>query len=78
MRRSIFGRNHTAPAPGFERSETEPVPFAARLAFERPPRTRRRSKRRSFSSLNAGLYSTGRILRSMSMNGSAPTIAARM
>ncbi|MEU7765495.1 amino acid permease [Nocardia sp. NPDC049190] len=32
----------------------------------------------AFSSLNAGLYSTGRILRSMSMNGSAPTIAARM
>ncbi|MBF6195545.1 amino acid permease [Nocardia implantans] len=26
----------------------------------------------AFSSLNAGLYSTGRILRSMSMNGSAP------
>ncbi|MGV9411207.1 amino acid permease [Nocardia sp. NPDC003693] len=32
----------------------------------------------AFSSLNAGLYSTGRILRSMSMNGSAPTAAARM
>ncbi|MEU4314118.1 amino acid permease [Nocardia sp. NPDC024068] len=32
----------------------------------------------AFSSLNAGLYSTGRILRSMSMNGSAPTIAGRM
>lgn len=32
----------------------------------------------AFSSLNAGLYSTGRILRSMSMNGSAPAIAARM
>jgi L-asparagine permease len=32
----------------------------------------------AFSSLNAGLYSTGRILRSMSMNGSAPSIAARM
>ncbi|MEU4342713.1 amino acid permease [Nocardia sp. NPDC023852] len=32
----------------------------------------------AFSSLNAGLYSTGRILRSMSMNGSAPTIASRM
>ncbi|WP_067694234.1 amino acid permease [Nocardia jejuensis] len=32
----------------------------------------------AFSSLNAGLYSTGRILRSMSMNGSAPTVAARM
>ncbi len=32
----------------------------------------------AFSSLNAGLYSTGRILRSMSMNGSAPSLAARM
>jgi L-asparagine permease len=32
----------------------------------------------AFSSLNAGLYSTGRILRSMSMNGSAPSIASRM
>ncbi|WP_330179428.1 amino acid permease [Nocardia sp. NBC_01503] len=32
----------------------------------------------AFSSLNAGLYSTGRILRSMSMNGSAPAVAARM
>lgn len=32
----------------------------------------------AFSSLNAGLYSTGRVLRSMSMNGSAPTVAARM
>ncbi|GAB2452777.1 amino acid permease [Nocardia tengchongensis] len=32
----------------------------------------------AFSSLNAGLYSTGRILRSMSMNGSAPALAARM
>ncbi|MEU0502358.1 amino acid permease [Nocardia sp. NPDC005998] len=32
----------------------------------------------AFSSLNAGLYSTGRILRSMSMNGSAPAAAARM
>lgn len=32
----------------------------------------------AFSSLNAGLYSTGRILRSMSMNGSAPTVAGRM
>ncbi|UGT63329.1 amino acid permease [Nocardia asteroides] len=32
----------------------------------------------AFSSLNAGLYSTGRILRSMSMSGSAPGIAARM
>ncbi|MFI5777151.1 amino acid permease [Nocardia sp. NPDC051570] len=32
----------------------------------------------AFSSLNAGLYSTGRILRSMSMNGSAPILASRM
>ncbi|MBF6175628.1 amino acid permease [Nocardia blacklockiae] len=32
----------------------------------------------AFSSLNAGLYSTGRILRSMSMNGSAPGLASRM
>jgi L-asparagine permease len=32
----------------------------------------------AFSSLNAGLYSTGRILRSMSMNGSAPKVASRM
>ncbi|MEU1986285.1 amino acid permease [Nocardia sp. NPDC019395] len=32
----------------------------------------------AFSSLNAGLYSTGRILRSMSMNGSAPKVAGRM
>lgn len=32
----------------------------------------------AFSSLNAGLYSTGRILRSMSVSGSAPDIAARM
>ncbi|MBF6327545.1 amino acid permease [Nocardia transvalensis] len=32
----------------------------------------------AFSSLNAGLYSTGRILRSMAMNGSAPAIAGRM
>ncbi|MCM6776072.1 amino acid permease [Nocardia sp. CDC159] len=32
----------------------------------------------AFSSLNAGLYSTGRILRSMSMNGSAPAVASRM
>ncbi|MFJ4654246.1 amino acid permease [Nocardia sp. NPDC088792] len=30
------------------------------------------------SSLNAGLYSTGRILRSMAMNGSAPVFTARM
>ncbi|MDT5213421.1 MAG: L-asparagine permease, partial [Mycobacterium sp.] len=32
----------------------------------------------ALSSLNAGLYSTGRILRSMSMNGSAPKFTARM
>jgi L-asparagine permease len=32
----------------------------------------------AFSSLNAGLYSTGRILRSMAMNGSAPKFTARM
>ena len=32
----------------------------------------------AFSSLNAGLYSTGRILRSMAMNGSAPNFTARM
>ncbi|MBU3064274.1 amino acid permease [Nocardia sp. NEAU-G5] len=32
----------------------------------------------AFSSLNAGLYSTGRILRSMSINGSAPVTASRM
>ena len=32
----------------------------------------------SMSSLNAGLYSTGRILRSMSMAGSAPRFAGRM
>ncbi|MFE9575229.1 amino acid permease [Nocardia sp. NPDC006044] len=32
----------------------------------------------AFSSLNAGLYSTGRILRSMSVNGSAPRITSRM
>ncbi|WP_331723051.1 amino acid permease [Nocardia sp. NBC_00511] len=32
----------------------------------------------AFSSLNAGLYSTGRILRSMSMSGSAPSVASRM
>jgi L-asparagine permease len=32
----------------------------------------------ALSSLNAGLYSTGRILRSMSMNGSAPTFTNRM
>jgi L-asparagine permease len=32
----------------------------------------------SLSSLNAGLYSTGRILRSMALNGSAPGFTARM
>jgi L-asparagine permease len=32
----------------------------------------------ALSSLNAGLYSTGRILRSMSVNGSAPQFASRM
>jgi len=32
----------------------------------------------AMSSLNAGLYSTGRILRSMSMSGSAPRFAARL
>lgn len=32
----------------------------------------------AFSSLNAGLYSTGRILRSMSMSGSAPSFASKM
>jgi L-asparagine permease len=32
----------------------------------------------AMSSLNAGLYSTGRILRSMSMSGSAPKFAARL
>ncbi|MFJ1454903.1 amino acid permease [Nocardia sp. N2S4-5] len=32
----------------------------------------------AFSSLNAGLYSTGRILRSMSMSGSAPARAAAL
>ncbi len=32
----------------------------------------------AFSSLNAGLYSTGRILRSMSVNGSGPKFTARM
>jgi L-asparagine transporter-like permease len=32
----------------------------------------------ALSSLNAGLYSTGRILRSMAMNGSAPQFTARM
>jgi L-asparagine permease len=32
----------------------------------------------AMSSLNAGLYSTGRILRSMAMNGSAPRFTGRM
>lgn len=32
----------------------------------------------AFSSLNAGLYSTGRVLRSMAVNGSAPKFTARM
>ncbi|WP_432514173.1 amino acid permease [Kineococcus sp. SYSU DK001] len=32
----------------------------------------------ALSSLNAGLYSTGRIVRSMSMNGSAPRFAAKL
>jgi L-asparagine permease len=32
----------------------------------------------AISSLNAGLYSTGRILRSMALNGSAPKFTARM
>ena len=32
----------------------------------------------AFSSLNAGLYSTGRILRSMAMSGSAPKFTSRM
>ncbi|GGU37720.1 amino acid permease [Nocardioides albus] len=32
----------------------------------------------ALSSLNAGLYSTGRILRSMAMSGSAPTFTGRM
>ncbi|HEX7322821.1 MAG TPA: amino acid permease [Mycobacterium sp.] len=32
----------------------------------------------AFSSLNAGLYSTGRILRSMAVNGSGPAFTARM
>lgn len=32
----------------------------------------------AFSSLNAGLYSTGRILRSLAMNGSGPRFTARM
>lgn len=32
----------------------------------------------ALSSLNAGLYSTGRVLRSMAMNGSAPQFTAKM
>ena len=32
----------------------------------------------AFSSLNAGLYSTGRILRSMAVNGSGPAFTAKM
>ena len=32
----------------------------------------------ALSSLNAGLYSTGRIMRSMSVSGSAPKFAGRM
>ena len=32
----------------------------------------------AFSSLNAGLYSTGRILRSMAMSGSAPKFTSQM
>lgn len=32
----------------------------------------------ALSSLNAGLYSTGRVLRSMAMNGSAPAFTGRM
>ena len=32
----------------------------------------------ALSSLNAGLYSTGRILRSMAVNGSAPAFTAKM
>lgn len=32
----------------------------------------------AMSSLNAGLYSTGRVLRSMAMNGSAPQFTAKM
>ncbi|WP_322084580.1 L-asparagine permease [Burkholderia sp. BCC1972] len=32
----------------------------------------------ALSSLNSGLYSTGRVLRSLSMGGSAPTLLARM
>jgi L-asparagine permease len=32
----------------------------------------------ALSSLNASLYSTGRILRSISLNGSAPKFTARM
>jgi L-asparagine permease len=32
----------------------------------------------ALSSLNTGMYSTGRILRSMSMNGSAPKFTSKM
>jgi L-asparagine permease len=32
----------------------------------------------ALSSLNAGMYSTGRILRSLAVNGSAPAVAAKM
>ncbi|MBL3950235.1 L-asparagine permease, partial [Bacteroides thetaiotaomicron] len=32
----------------------------------------------ALSSLNSGLYSTGRVLRSLSMGGSAPAFLARM
>ncbi len=32
----------------------------------------------AFSSLNAGLYSTGRIMRSMALSGSAPKVTAKM
>ena len=32
----------------------------------------------ALSSLNAGLYSTGRVLHSMGMNGSAPKFTTRM
>ncbi|BDU01464.1 hypothetical protein IFM12276_44920 [Nocardia sputorum] len=41
-----LSRAQRTATPGFERSETEHPPFAARLAFARPPRPRRRSKRR--------------------------------
>ena len=39
---------HVGPTTGFERSETM-CRFAARLAFERPPRKRQGSKRRSLN-----------------------------